>query len=288
MKSCKFHLVTCSLVLATQFTVLEAETPPYAKLLALPDVRPGLVVVLPCAEVASARALTIIGTGVVHGLTLDAGTLDKLRRDLLSRKEYGRVSLDLLPKGQLPYDPAIANAVIVEDAAALERRGIGWPEILRVTAPFGVIFVRNVDVKSLQTSLPDRTFTAVAEAAGWSRVTIPYPAEMDEWTQSGYDALGTMQSKGKTEGITSVYKGILLTLENPKGVFDQWRDGVWGRILRVYSAVAKGALYAFDAITGAPREMISLPSPPVFESLSAGQHGLFVATRSSLCCLGQP
>ena len=53
-------------------------------------------------------------------------------------------------------------------------------------------------------------------------------------------------------------------------------------------AGTQGALYCFDATTGVPRSVIALPSPPVFESLSAGQHCVFVATRSGLCCLGQP
>ena len=52
-------------------------------------------------------------------------------------------------------------------------------------------------------------------------------------------------------------------------------------------AGAKGMLYRFDSITGAPRETIALPSPPVYEGLSVGQHSLFVATRTGLCCLGQ-
>ena len=44
----------------------------------------------------------------------------------------------------------------------------------------------------------------------------------------------------------------------------------------------------FDAMTGAARGTVALPSAPVYEGLSVGHRCLFVATRTALYCLGQP
>jgi len=200
-----FIILTLMIV---RLPTLAVETPSFNKLLAGKDVRPGLVVVLPCSDEASAVGLSTVASGVVQGLMLDATALNAARRELQSRKVYGRVSLDLLSKGQLPYATASANAVIVGDVAALANHGIGWPEILRVTAPYGVILIHAMDAKPIRAALTGLTFIPVADVAGWYKVTVPYPPGMDEWTQQGYDASGTAQSNDQLIGPPTMLRWI--------------------------------------------------------------------------------
>jgi len=120
-------------------------------------VQGGLVVHLGCGDGRLTAALRANDSFVVQGLDRDPAQVTAARRHLQSLGQYGHVSADHWPGGQLPYIDNMVNLVVGEDLG-----GISQSEILRVLAPGGVAYLKS--------------------DGGWTKMAKPRPRQMDEWT----------------------------------------------------------------------------------------------------------
>ncbi|MHC4325957.1 MAG: class I SAM-dependent methyltransferase, partial [Planctomycetota bacterium] len=138
-------------------------------------VKGGVVVHIGCGDGRLTAALRANDSYIVQGLDNDMENVKKAREHIHSLGLYGKVSIDQLRAGQLPYIDNFVNLVVSEDIGE-----IPISEVLRVLAPKGVAHIK----KSRQ------WFTAVKER----------PAEIDDWTHYLYDAGGNAVAKDSVVG----------------------------------------------------------------------------------------
>jgi len=148
-------LLSCSVVLVTMSSSLASQQ--VLEHIARHGLSGGLIVQVGVddpAELASYARNNLI----VQGLDMDAGKVDRGRQQIVSKAEYGAVSLQRLHSAEaLPYRSHLARVLIVANAYELSRE-----EMLRVVAPGGELFIADGD--------------------RWEQVTKQRPAEMDEWS----------------------------------------------------------------------------------------------------------
>ncbi|MBT5607404.1 MAG: PQQ-binding-like beta-propeller repeat protein [Lentisphaerae bacterium] len=104
-------------------------------------------------------ALTSYARGnlIVQGLDMDPRKVDRGRKQILTEKRYGSVSLQrLYSPEELPYRSNLVRILIVKSGYGLTRE-----EMLRVVTPGGQVFISNGD--------------------SWEQLTKQWPAEMDQW-----------------------------------------------------------------------------------------------------------
>ncbi len=153
--------VTC---LAGMRPVMAAE-----ELLAKAGVRGGLVVAI--EGDADRLAGLCAGDGfMVHGLSAEPDTVEKLRAELQARGVYGPVSVERWDGRELPYIDNLVSMVVVENASSAPME-----EVMRVLSPGGVLCLRT--------------------EGGWEMREKPRPEEMDDWTHYLYDSTNNPVSK---------------------------------------------------------------------------------------------
>lgn len=103
---------------------------------------------------------------LVHGLALDAASLQRARKAIDDKGLNGRATVEKVPVNPLPYLPDLANVVVIEDFAALADRGLTMEEVNRVAAPGGAI--------------------CVLKDGRWTKTVKPRPREMDDWTHPAH------------------------------------------------------------------------------------------------------
>jgi len=130
-----------------------------AKILAESGVKGGLVVHLGCGDGELTAALLANERYLVHGLAVDAKSLETARATIRKRGRYGPVSVDVQRGQCLAYTDNLVNLVVCEAASSVPRA-----EIMRVLAPGGVLLMN-------------------AQSDPIARVTVkPRPDTIDEWT----------------------------------------------------------------------------------------------------------
>ncbi len=134
-----------------------------AKILEATGVEGGLVVHLGCGDGELTAALRADERFLVHGLDADAENVRRAREKLAARGLYGKVAVDRLEGGRLPYVDGLVKLLVAE-----ELGGVAMDEVLRVLAPGGVAYVADGD--------------------GWKKTVKSRPEEIDEWTHFLYDA----------------------------------------------------------------------------------------------------
>ncbi len=121
-------------------------------------VRGGLVVHLGCGDGRLTAALGAADGLLVHGLDADPANVEAARRHVAALGLAGKVAVDRLPKGHLPYVDNLVRLLVVEDPALLPDG-----EMMRVLAPGGVAYIRS--------------------GGRWRKAVKPWPKEIDaEWT----------------------------------------------------------------------------------------------------------
>lgn len=136
----------------------------------------GLIVVAGCRDADLAVSLAKAPNVLVHVLVRDGDTLQAVRQGIREAGLYGRVSAVPWNGPFLPYADGMVNLLVVPD----EPVEMDSSEIDRVLAPLGVARVRR-----------DGELTTQRK---------PWPADIDEWTHSRYDATGNAVSKDKRTG----------------------------------------------------------------------------------------
>jgi outer membrane protein assembly factor BamB len=129
--------------------------------------RGGLVVHIGCGPKAavSPADLRASDSFVVHALARDPEHVAKVRKQLLAKRLYGPVSVDLWDGGALPYRDNLVNLIVIED-------GVDIPptEIARVLSPLGV---------------------AMSCSKGkWLKTVNPRSKQIDDWTHYLHGADG--------------------------------------------------------------------------------------------------
>lgn len=135
----------------------------------------GFIVHLGCADGELTAALGAQENCLVQGLDASGRNVGMARKRLMGDGIYGRVSVDRLAGGHLPYIDNLVNLVVAEDL-----QGISTREVMRVLAPNGVAYIKTGD--------------------RWSKTVKPRPDELDDWTHYLYDASNNAVSKDTAIG----------------------------------------------------------------------------------------
>ena len=105
----------------------------FIRILQSESTRPGFCVVLGCATAEPLLESQLEGKFLVQGLCADGKTKVVIRKELLSKRALGAITVARTDDSRLPYTNNLVNAIVV-----LEQGKISREEILRVTAPYGV------------------------------------------------------------------------------------------------------------------------------------------------------
>jgi outer membrane protein assembly factor BamB len=117
----------------------------------------GLVVHLGCGDGRLTAALRAGDGFLVHGVDVDAASVDAARKHIHRLGQYGSVSIDRLTGTRLPYAENMVNLLVSENLGE-----ITMAEVTRVLVPRGVAYTKQED--------------------RWVKTVKPWPAGMDEWT----------------------------------------------------------------------------------------------------------
>jgi outer membrane protein assembly factor BamB len=134
----------------------------------------GLAVVVPANDAAAMADLTHAGRMLVHGLAADDAARDRVRAALMTRGLYGLATVETwMDAPHLPYADNLVTLLVV-DRDALGAKAPPETELMRVVAPYGVLY---------------------AKAGGqWKKTVKPRPASFDDWHHFDYGADGNAVS----------------------------------------------------------------------------------------------
>ena len=145
------------------------------KLLAAPDVRPGLLVVLGGMDADPLAGLRLDGKFTVQLLSSDATAVAALRTKLADQNSYGSVSVQLHDAATLPYADNLVNVIVIGNFATLRKQGLSLTELLRALAPYGTIFLKGMTANEVPLSGYIKEALRVTALDGWLRLDKPYP-----------------------------------------------------------------------------------------------------------------
>lgn len=134
------------------------------RLLDQANVSGGFVVHLGFRDHQLADAIGTLPRLQVHGLSRDAATVEKARRQV--GRIDGRVAFEILKGTTLPYIDNLVNLIVVD-----EIQDVPQGELLRVLVPNGCALIKT-------------------DGGGWKRVVKPRPGNIDEWTHFMHDSSG--------------------------------------------------------------------------------------------------
>ena len=145
----------CSLAIAQE--KVAAHDDAAGEILEVTGTRGGLIVHLGCGD---GRLTAALGAGegyLVHGLDSDPANVEAARRYAAQVGLSGKVAVDRLPKGHLPYVDNLVRLLVVENPTLLPEG-----EMMRVLAPGGTAYIRSGD--------------------RWRKAVKPWPEEIDaDW-----------------------------------------------------------------------------------------------------------
>ena len=101
-------------------------------------VKGGLVVHLGCGDGSLTAGLRMSDSYLIQGLDADAELVESARETVRKLGLYGKVSIDHLAGGRLPYVDNLVNLVVAENLGQVRR-----PEIMRVLCPNGVAYIKS-------------------------------------------------------------------------------------------------------------------------------------------------
>jgi outer membrane protein assembly factor BamB len=202
-------------------------------ILEMANIQGGLVVHINCSDGALTEALRMNDSYLVQGLDPSEDNVQKARQYIVSKGNYGPISVDRLDGNRLPYKDNMVSLIVSEDLGA-----VPMDEVMRVLAPNGVAIIKGV--------------------LGWSKTVKPKPEGLDEWNQYMYNAQGTMVSNDRVVGPIKNYQWI----GSPQ----------WARSHETTSGLsslvsANGRV--FYILDEGPRESIQLPAENYLEARDA-------------------
>jgi outer membrane protein assembly factor BamB len=134
-------------------------------------IKGGLIVHLGCGDGKLTSALRINDSYIVQGLDTDIDKIQRVRKTIISKGLYGKVTIREFDGKNLPYINNLVNLVVATDKFEVSK-----DEMLRILAPRGAAYVNG------------------------KKIVKPWPAELDEWTHFHHDPQGTMVGKDQVVG----------------------------------------------------------------------------------------
>jgi outer membrane protein assembly factor BamB len=214
----------------------------------------GITVVLGDTSAEVTQSLLKKPQLVVRTLCRDEGQLSQARELIRQRGAYGRVSAERLPDDHLPFADNLINVVIIADPAVLIEFGQLVAEIERVLAPLGDLYVRGSLAPEWKNAIQNagmKVDELQSSNGQWSKVTKPWPADIDQWSHHLHGADGNPVANDQRVGPPKYY---------------QWIDGpVWAQSHESDSNVrcmvtARGRIYYM--VNEAPTSLAGPQSPP--------------------------
>ncbi|MFC1497413.1 PQQ-binding-like beta-propeller repeat protein [Verrucomicrobiota bacterium] len=141
-------------------------------------VKGGLIVHVGCGDGKLTSELGANEGYLVHGLDVDQKNVDAARKYIQKKDLYGKVSVDTFDGKHLPYADNLVNVVVVTSS----KLQVTGEEIERVLAPRGVLMVKSEGKENLSTLYPLLSTQSPSGLKGWTKLTKPWPKEIDEWT----------------------------------------------------------------------------------------------------------
>jgi len=194
------------------------------EILKMSGIKGGLIIHFPCGDGTLTEALRVGESYIVQGLDPSMDNVQEARQHILSKREYGAISVDHLKGSGLPYEDSLVNLIVSEDPG-----GISTDEMMRVLVPNGVALIKG--------------------ALGWEKTVKPVPAGMDEWNQYLYNAAGTAVSHDEIISPIKHYQWV----GSPR----------WGRhhdTTASLSAMVSANGRIFYVLDEGPKESIQLPA----------------------------
>ena len=148
------------------------------RILAESGLHGGLIVHAGCRDAALAISLAKAPNVLVQGLVRDGDRLQEVRSRIRDAGLYGQVSAMSWEGPFLPYADGMVNLLIVTN----DKGQVASEEITRVLAPGGVALTLDSQLSALDS------------------FQKPWPADVDEWSHSRYDATGNAVSKDQRAG----------------------------------------------------------------------------------------
>jgi outer membrane protein assembly factor BamB len=154
----------------------------------------GVAVVLGTTDGALEAALARGGRILVHGLALSDEAAAKAREHVTVNKLYGLASVEKRDRlDALPYASRIANWVVVADLQAAEKAGLTWPELIRVTAPGGGVWIGGSAAEAVRERIAAHPLGGRVEACdpagAWVRLRVSR-SWGHEWTHNRFHDAG--------------------------------------------------------------------------------------------------
>lgn len=161
------------------------------------DVTGGFCSVIGATDTSLAMELARRGRFVVHCLTMDRATRDRLRAEIREGGFSGAISADVLEGERLPYTDNLINIVVV-------RSDFAASEILRVAVPDGTMVAIREDDGGTMGAL--RAAGAREIEAGVFRK--PRPKDIDDWGHYLHGADGNPVARDRVAGPPKRYQWI--------------------------------------------------------------------------------
>ena len=143
----------------------------------------GLIVHLNCGGGKLTEALRLNESYQVQGLDSKKDNVEKARKYVMSKENYGPVSIGLLKGNELPYNDNFVNMIVADDLGRISKN-----EAMRVLTPNGALLTKK--------------------GSKWNIERKPEPDEMDEWNQYLYNSEGNMVSKDEVISPVKHYQWI--------------------------------------------------------------------------------
>ena len=146
-------------------------------------IKGGFIVHLNCGDGTLTEAFKPNESYLVQGLDPDIEEVNKARKYIASRGNYGPVSVVQYAGTRLPYKSNLVNMIVAEDLGKISKE-----EAMRVLAPNGVLMTKGI--------------------TGWKKTVKPLSDALDEWNQYLYDAGNNPVSADTEIGPVREYQWI--------------------------------------------------------------------------------
>jgi len=127
------------------------------------------------------------GRCLFYAITADQHRAEALRKLAVDTHTLGLLTVEHRSDlAALPLATNLANLVVVDDWPSAAKRGLGYAELLRVTAPFGSIYLGGTDDtevrRNIKTEGLEHQVESTARRGAHVRIAMALPAEMGQWT----------------------------------------------------------------------------------------------------------
>ncbi len=127
------------------------------------------------------------GQCLFYAITADQQRSEALRKLAVDTHTLGLLTVEHRSDlAALPLATNLANLVVVDDWPSAEKRGLTYAELLRVTAPFGRIYLGGTDDTEVRRRIETEGLKPQVESTtrrgAHVRITMALPVEMGQWT----------------------------------------------------------------------------------------------------------